>query len=585
MGIANIIALLSGISLFLFGMTLMGEGLKKVAGNKLEIILYKLSGTPLRGILLGTAVTGVIQSSSATSVMVVGFVNSGMMTVRQAIGIIMGAIIGTSVTGWVICLSYIGGGSGWIELLSTSTLTGVIAVTGIILRMFLKQQIHKNVGDILLGFAVLMFGMQAMSGAVEPLRSNEAFVRLLTAFSNPLIGILAGAAFTAVIQSASAACGILQALSVTGALSFSAALPLLMGVAIGAAVPVLLSAIGASIAGRRTALVYLVVELFSVIVFSAVFYGIGIFVEYPFLNMVMNPFRIAALNSVFRAIAVVLLMPVMHLIERVVVTVVKDKPEVAAEDPLQVHLEERFLAHPALAVEQSRLAIGEMAELSRQNFVNACRLISTYSGEDFKRVKETESKIDQYEDGLGTYLVKVTVKELNEKQNSDVRKFLHAITDFERISDFALDLAEAAQEINSKQLAFSPEAARELRTIRAALLEIVDLAYTAFLKNDLDLAARVEPLEELIDSLCDKAKMHHIERLQKGQCTLILGFVFNDILSAFESVSDHCSNIALALIELDSDVFDKHEYLKSLRAHRTSNFERYSEEYSMKYSF
>lgn len=586
LSITSIISLLSGIALFLFGMTLMGDGLKKVAGNKLEIILYKLSSTPLRGVLLGTGVTAVIQSSSATSVMVVGFVNSGMMQVRQAIGIIMGAIIGTSATGWVICLSYVGGGSGWVELLSTATLTGVIAVAGIILRMFCKDQTKNHIGDILLGFAVLMFGMQEMSSAVEPLRSNPAFLHMLTAFSNPLLGILVGALFTSVLQSASAAVGILQALSVTGAILFSTALPMLMGIAIGAAVPVLLSALGANIDGKRTAMIYLVVEVVGVLACAVLFYGAGLFVHYDFLSDTMSPFSIAALNTLFRLVKVLVLMPFINGLEKMVDFLIKDKPEkhaVPQDDSLR--LEERFIQHPALAIEQSRLAINRMAEKSEKNFAEACSLISIYSGKGYDRIVDHENEVDRFEDAIGTYLVKVTARELTPKQNEDVSKFLHTITDFERISDHALNIAEAGKEIHDKQLAFSTDAARELRSIRAAVLEIVHIAFEAFLRNNLELAARVEPLEELIDSLCDEAKMHHIARLQKGTCTLTLGFVFNDLMTNFERVADHCSNIAVALIELESDSFDTHEYLKSIRAMRDSSFERYFEEYRQKYSF
>ena len=583
LGLSNLISLLSGVALFLFGMTLMGEGLKKVAGNKLEIILYKLSSTPLRGLLLGTGVTAIIQSSSATSVMVVGFVNSGMMKVRQAIGIVMGAIVGTSVTGWVICLSYLGG-SGWVELLSTATLAGVIAIVGIILRLFCKKQVKHHIGDILLGFAVLMFGMQAMSGAVEPLRSSEPFIALLTAFSNPLLGILVGIIFTSILQSASAAVGIVQALSVTGAIRFDTALPIIMGIAIGAAVPVLLSALGANVNGKRTALVYLVIEVAGVIICAAVFYILNAIFAFPFMALQMNPFRIAMVNTLFRLVKVLILLPFIDGIEALVNFLVREKPAQSQQQQDAMRLEERFIQHPALAIEQSRITIRNMALAAEENLTAAIDLLTDYTDDGFQSVQEMETTVDRYEDCLGTYLVKLTGRELSAKQNEDVSKFLHTISDFERISDHAVNISEAAQEIAQKHLTFSEAAARELATMRAAVSEIVHVTNQAFIHNNLETAARVEPLEELIDTLCDEVKLHHIDRLQHGICTLTQGFVFNDLMTNFERIADHCSNIAVAIIELESDSFDTHEYLSSIKQMKSASFDRYFEEYRKKYA-
>lgn len=582
LGISDVIKLLSGVALFLFGMCLMGEGLKKVAGDKLEIILYKLSSTPLRGMLLGTGVTAVIQSSSATSVMVVGFVNSGMMKVRQAIGIVMGAIVGTSITGWIICLSYLEGGSGWVELLSTSTLTGVIALTGIVLRMFCRNQTKNHIGDILMGFAVLMFGMQSMSGAVAPLKESPEFLQLLTAFSNPILGILVGMAFTSVLQSASAAVGILQALSVTGAIQFSVALPIIMGIAIGAAVPVLLSALGANVAGKRTAFVYLVVEVTGVIVWAAVFYIANAIIGFSFLNMVMTPVSIALLNTLFRFVEVMVLMPFVDVIEALVTALIPDGPQKQAAN--EDALEERFIQHPALAIEQSRITIDKMANAAKDNLLRSFHMLTGYSDAEYRLVGEAEETVDRYEDVLGSYLVKITRQELTAKQNEDVSKFLHTISDFERISDHAVNLAEAAQEIHVKSIEFSGGAVHELNNLRAAVSEIVELTVQAFVENDLQLATRVEPLEELIDELCDEMKLHHVDRLQKGVCTLMQGFVFNDLITNFERVADHCSNIAVAMIELESDTFDTHEYLNSVKNMKSESFGRYLEEYQQKYA-
>ena len=583
MSVANLISLLSGIALFLFGMALMGDGLKKVAGNKLEVILFQLTGSPLKGFLLGTGVTAVIQSSSATSVMVVGFVNSGMMKVRQAISIVMGAILGTSITGWIICLSDLGGGGGWIELFSTATLTGIISVVGIVLRMFSKSQTKRHIGDILMGFAVLMFGMSAMSEAVSPLRSDPTFLRILTTFSNPLLGILFGTLFTCVLQSASAAVGILQALASTGVIDFSMALPIIMGIAIGAALPVLLSAIGANVDGKRTAMVYLVVEVVGVVFWAAAFYLVNAFVHFDFMSMTMSSVSIAFVNTLFRFVKVVILLPFIDLIERLVDLLVKDKPVQAEATDETIRLEERFIQHPALAIEQSRITINSMAAEAQENLAEAMRLLHHYSDEGYRTVVEMEQVVDRYEDRLGSYLVKLTGQELSAKQNEDASKFLHTISDFERISDHALNLAETAKEMREKSIVFSDDAARELGVLESALTEIVHITVNAFIRNDLSLASRVEPLEELIDDLCDELKLHHVDRLQKGHCTLLNGFLFNDLLTNYERVADHCSNIAVAMIELESDSFDTHEYLSSIKEMKSDTYERYYEEYSQQY--
>ena len=583
MSIANLISLLSGIALFLFGMALMGDGLKKVAGNKLEVILFRLTGSPLKGFLLGTGVTAVIQSSSATSVMVVGFVNSGMMRVRQAISIVMGAILGTSITGWIICLSDLGGGGGWIDLFSTATLTGIISVVGIVLRMFAKSQTKRHIGDILMGFAVLMFGMSAMSGAVSPLRSDPTFLRILTTFSNPMLGILFGTLFTCVLQSASAAVGILQALASTGVIDFSMALPIIMGIAIGAALPVLLSAIGANVDGKRTAMVYLVVEVVGVIFWAAAFYLVNAFVQFDFMSMTMSSVSIAFVNTLFRFVKVVILLPFIDVIEKVVDLLVKDKPVQAEATDETIRLEERFIQHPALAIEQSRITINSMAAEAQENLAEAMRLLHHYSDEGYRTVVEMEQVVDRYEDRLGSYLVKLTGQELSSKQNEDASKFLHTISDFERISDHALNIAQTAKEMREKSIVFSDDALRELAVLESALAEIVHITVNAFIRNDLSLASRVEPLEELIDDLCDELKLHHVDRLQKGHCTLLNGFLFNDLLTNYERVADHCSNIAVAMIELESDSFDTHEYLSSIKEMKSDTYERYYEEYSQQY--
>ena len=579
MGLSDVISLLGGVALFLFGMSLMGDGLKKVAGNQLELVLYKLSSTPLKGVLLGTGVTAVIQSSSATSVMVVGFVNSGMMKVKQAIGIVMGAILGTSITGWILCLSDLSGGSGWVELLSTSTLTGVIAIVGIVIRMAGKKQSSVHVGNILMGFAVLMFGMSSMSGAVAPLRESEAFIRVLTSFSNPVLGILVGAAITSILQSASAAVGILQALAVTGAVSFGVALPIIMGIAIGAAVPVLLSALGANLNGKRTAFVYLLIDVLGAVIWAVLFYGANAIVHFDFLDMTMTTVSIALMNTLFRLGTVIVLTPFIGLLEKLVCTIFPQRGEPAPGQREMDRLEERFLQHPALAIEQSRQVTDAMARTARKNLLAAMDLLENYSEKGFSAVAELEDAVDRFEDKLGTYLMKITTKDLTTRQSEEVAKYLHTISDFERIGDHALNLAECAQEISQKQIIFSNEAKHELSVLESAIREILRLAVDTFIDGDVSQAHRVEPLEELVDGLCDEMKSHHIDRLQQGACTLNQGFVFNDMLTNFERVADHCSNIALAVIEVDSDSFDTHEYVMSLREMKDESFARYYEEY------
>ena len=585
MGIANAIALLSGVSLFLFGMLLMGDGLKNVAGNQLEMVLYKLSGTPIKGVLLGTGVTAVIQSSSATSVMVVGFVNSGMMKVKQAIGVILGAILGTSITGWIICLSSIDGGSStWLQLLSTATLTGVIALVGIYLRMFCRSRLKQHVGDILMGFAILMTGMSAMSSAVEPLRESETFINLLTSFSNPFLGIIAGMVITCILQSASATVGILQALSVTGAISFEVALPIIMGIAIGAAVPVLLSALGAGVPGKRTAFVYLLIDVIGVVFWAIVFYSLNAIFHFDIMDATVNMVSVSLINTIFRLLTVILLAPLIGVLEKIVVFLFRENPEDAEETAEIDRLEERFISHPAIALEQSHNAVCSMARKARKNLARAMEVVYNYSDEKYKVIQTKEEVIDRYEDKLGTYLVKLTGKELSDDQSREISKILHTIGDFERIGDHAVNISNAAREIFDKKLKFSKIAEKELGIITAAVQKVVALATDAFTNNDIETAKEVEPLEQVIDNLCDEIKIRHIKRVQNGECTLDHGFVFNDLLTNFERIADHCSNVAVAMIELSVDSFDTHEYLSRVKTIATEAFSRKYNEYCKEFS-
>jgi len=583
MNISNIIELITGIALFLFGMTLMGEGLKQVAGNKLEIILYKLTGKPLKGLLFGAGVTTVIQSSSATSVMVVGFVNSGIMKVRQAIPIVLGAIFGTSITGWVICLSEIDAGSGWLILFSSATLTCFTAFIGICFRMFSKDRFKNHLGNVLLGFAILMFGMSVMSGAVAPLQKSEVFIGILTKFSNPVLGILVGIAFTSILQSASAAVGILQALAMTGSVQFDMALPLIMGIAIGASVPVLLSAVGATKNGKSTALAYLTSNTIGVIISATVFYGLNALLHFSFLNETMTMTTVAALNSIYRLAVVAVLFPLSKQLEAISNRIVRSSGEKNVDDMPLKPLEERFADYPSLAIEQCRDAINDMAVQAKDNLFLSLGLMKNFTQENYERVQITEDIVDRYEDRLGTYLLKISKNELNDEQNESTGKFLHTITDFERISDYAANLAEAAKEIYEKEIVFSADAKHELSVLENAVTEIVNMAIEAFHHNDLQLAERIEPLEELIDNLCGELKLHHVQRLKNGACSLGSGFVFNDILNAFERIADHCSNIAVAMIALESNSFDTHEYLDSVKRLKNETYAKYFKAYSEKF--
>ena len=587
MSILNLISLLSGLALFLYGVSLMGDGLNLVAGNKLEVVLYRLTSNRVRGIILGTIVTAIIQSSSALSVMVVGFVNSGLMSFQQALSVILGSILGTSITGWIVGLSSIGGGSGWVELLSTTAITGVIAVVGIILKKFSKKKSHHHIGDILMGFAVLMFGMSAMSAAVEPLRGSPSFLNLLMTFSNPLLGFLAGAAFTAVIQSSAAAVGILQAISMTGALSFGTAFPLLLGIAVGGALPVLLGALGANINGVRTAVAHLICDVLGALVCGVLFYAIHAVHPFPFIDEAVNMFGVAGMNTAFRLVTVLALTPFIGLLEKLARFFVRESAAPAAqEEETQdgIVLEERFIRFPAVALEQSRRAVDDMARYAQESLLDAVALLSFYNQAGFDRVHELEALVDRYEDALGSYLLRITTTEMTAEQNEDLHKFLHTITDFERISDHANNISECAKEMYDKQIVFSDESLRELEVLRGAVTEIVDLTIRAFVDDDMELALKVEPLEELIDGLCDEMRNHHIDRLRRGVCTLQHGFVFNDLLTNYERVGDHCSNVAVAMIELAEDEFDTHEYLDSLKLVRTAAFDQYFDEYKRKYA-
>ena len=579
-----ILSLLCGVALFLFGMSLMGDGLKMVAGNKLEAFLYRMTNTPLKGVALGTGVTSVIQSSSATTVMVIGFVNSGMMKLKQAIGIIMGANIGTSITGRILSLSYIGGSGGGIaSIFSTATISAVVAVIGIIFRMFCKRSVHKNIGNIMLGFAILMTGMQMMSGAVSPLRENPTFIKMLTMFSNPLAGILVGILFTAVLQSASATVGVLQALSVTGLLTFASAFPIVLGIGVGAACPVLSSAIGANKNGKRTALVYLLNDLFGLIMWSVIFYTANAFVHFTFTDMVMTPVSIALLNTVFRVATVVVLFPFIPKLEKLVCILVKDSAEELEDEADFDLLEERLLNYPALAIAQCHRAMNGMAKKLRKNVNRAMNLLNEYQQDKFDKVQRKEDLIDKYESRLGEYLIQLTKREMNTAQTTQVSLYLHTINDFERIGDHASYIAHMANEMHDNHTQFSQAAWDELNIVMEAVREEINVTCNAFMKDDKEAAQRVAPLGAVITNLCDELKMHHVERLSKGECGLEEGTVFNDILNSFGRIAAHSASAMTALLKSGDTDADPHIHDSKIYPTDSWEYYTYFNEYRQKY--
>ena len=584
MTITDAITLVSGIALFLFGMKFMGDGLKRVAGNKLEVILYKLSSTPLKSVLLGTGVTAVIQSSTATSVMTVGFVNSGMMKLKQSLGVILGSVLGTSVTGWIVCLSMISGGSGWTQFFSTSMLTCVIAVIGIILIMFSKKTLHNHVGMILMGFSILMIGISLMGDSVSGLKESEAFTKTLSELSNPVILFLFGVIMACILQSASAAVGILQALSVTGVFTFNIALPLIMGIAIGCATPVLLSSIGAKTNGKRAAFSFLLINAFGVTVICAAFYALNAFIHFSFTEATLNAVSIATVNMILRFCIVVLLFPALSSLEKILVKIFKED-ESEIEDVSSIdNLQERLIAYPAVAIEQSRKAINDMAVKAEKNLNRAFDILFDYKANVFDIIQEKEGVIDKYEDNLGTFLVKINEKELDRRQNREVSKFLYALSDFERIGDHAVNISETAKEIYEKKVEFSPETLKEINILQSAIKEIVNITTSAFITEDYKAALNVEPLEECVDNLCDQIKLNHIMRVQNGNYSMLYGYVFNDILTNYERIADHCSNIAVAMIELESDELNSHQYLEDLKNKDSSRFKDQLEVFKVKYA-
>ena len=580
MTVFNVFSLLGGLALFLFGMDIMGKALEKQAGGQLQKILSKLTDNPLKGFFLGLCVTAVIQSSSATTVMVVGFVNSGIMELHQAIGVIMGSNVGTTVTSWILSLSGLQGDSVLIKMLKPTSFSPLLAFIGILLYMC-KSEKKKGVGTILIGFAVLMTGMTTMSNAVLPLQGEEWFTSLFVRFSNPILGVLVGALVTGIIQSSSASVGILQALSATGVITYGSAIPIIMGQNIGTCVTALISSVGATKNARRAAMVHLYFNIIGVTIFLFGFYGLNAVCHFAFVDSTIEAWGIAVVHSAFNILATLILLPFANGLEKLAILTIPDSPE---KESFAL-LDERLLNTPAVAVERARSATADMAELARVGVVQAMSLTHQWNDELAQKVRDEESTVDRYEDALGTYLVKLSGRELSHADSQSVNTLLHTISDFERISDHSVNLLESAEEMHQKNIEFSKDAQEELQVLEDAVQDILSRTTDAFRKGDLHLASKVEPLEAVVNELVRAIKAHHIARLQTGSCSIEYGFVLDDLLTNYERIADHCSNIAVAMIEVAADKFDTHEYLANVKHGGSVKFERRYEKYRGRYTF
>lgn len=573
----DVISMVGGLALFLYGMHVMGEGLAKVAGGKMERILENLTSSPIRSVALGMAVTAVIQSSSATTVMVVGFVNSGIMKLSQAVGIIMGANIGTTITSWILSLSGIESGNFFVQLFKPAVFAPLLALLGVFFILFVKNERKKDIGTILVGFAVLMSGMETMSGAVKPLADVPEFTGILTQFSNPVLGMLSGTLLTAVIQSSSASVGILQALCATGAVSFKVAIPIIMGQNIGTCVTALLSSVGASKNAKRAAMVHLYFNIIGTAVFMVFFYTLHYFIELSFMDQVATAAGIAMAHTLFNIVSTLMLLPFAGGLEKLACLTVRDDQETGAhseEEKVFLKLDQRFLEKPSFAMEQSRHAAACMADDARKALFEALNLLNTYGEQQAAFVEKMEQKVDRYEDELGTYLVKLNRKNLTGYDSHDLSIMLHCIGDFERISDHGVNILEAAQALHKKEIIFSDKGREELHVLFQAVREIVNTTVSVFRHRDSNLAERVEPLEEVVDELCMELKKRHIQRLREEICTIEMGFILSDIITNLERVADHCSNVAVCIMQVKEDSFDTHSFLDRMKDEHNPQFQK-----------
>ncbi len=581
MTVFDVITLLGGLAFFLFGMSVMGSGLKGLAGKKMESFLGKLSSNPIKGLLLGIFVTAIIQSSSAATVMVVGFVNAGMMKVAQSITLILGSQIGTTVTGWLLTLAGAEGSSGIARIFSSATFVPVFSLTGIILYMFIKKRSMKHFGEILLGFGLLMTGMSTMSGAVAPLKEDPEFLSILTLFSHPLPALIMGVLLAAVIQSSSAGVGIVQAISVAGVLSLHSCLPLIMGINIGCSSPVLLSMVGSSKNGKRTAVIYVCASVLGVILVFLFYYPLRAFGAFPFMENAAGPVSIALLNTTTRAFSVILMMPMRKLLEVAAFRIVRYDPAEDADSEYLEKLTDTALRYPSTALSLSLAAARKMADIAKASIDDAMGLLTDYDKAVVERVAARESLLDKYEDKLGDYMMRLLAAEALPAQERSAEKVLSCISDLERIGDHAQNIAELATEMQEKKQYFSEEAGEELKLVSKAIREVTELAANAYCGNDTQLALQVEPLEEVIDIVCDELKLRHVSRLQSGRCTINVGFVFNDLITNFERIADHCSNIAIYTLKAENPSYMPHEYSSNAEesVQFTEAFLRFTEEY------
>lgn len=579
MDIFSFITLFGGLALFLFGMNQMSASLEKLAGGKMEAILNRMTSNRFKGLLLGCGITIAIQSSSAVTVMLVGLVNSGIMDLSNTVGVIMGSNIGTTVTAWIMSMIGISSDNFFIKMLKPESFSPIMALVGVIMMMTCKTSKKRDIGNIMVGFAILMYGMQFMSNSVSPLADSPKFESILTAFNNPLLGVLTGLVVTAVIQSSAASIGMLQALSMTGGITCGMAIPIVMGQNIGTCATALISSIGVNKNAKRVAVIHILFNVIGTAVFMAVFYGLHAFIDFKFINDTISPVGIALFHTIFNVCTTALLLPFTQVLVRIAVKTIHTEPEREV-----AFLDERLLKTPTIAIRECNNQAVEMAHIAKNSMLKSMDMLFSFSDDDAEAVHQMEGDVDIFEDHLGSYLVKLSANELSDHDTRQISKMLHTIGNFERISDHAVNVLSASKEIQEKSVELSDTAHAELNVVAAALKEILDITIRAYDTDDIEMASRVEPLEQVIDGLTEAVKLNHINRLQKGECTIQNGFVLSDILTNYERVSDHCSNIAVAIIELAHDSFETHEYLNQLKSADDPEFKRLFEEYKNKYS-
>ena len=580
MDIFSIFTLCGGLAFFLYGMNVMSSGLEKVAGGKLERMLKMLTSNPMKSLALGAGITIAIQSSSALTVMLVGLVNSGIMELGQTIGVIMGSNVGTTLTAWILSLSGIESSNFFLRLLKPESFSPIVALIGILLIMGAKKDKNKSLGGIMVGFAILMYGMQLMSDSMKPLADMPEFTHILTAFTNPILGVIFGAVFTGIIQSSAASVGVLQALSMTGGITYGMAIPIIMGQNIGTCVTALISSIGVGTNAKRVSAVHVSFNLIGTLVFLLIFYVGNIIFNFKFITDSINPVGIAFCHTVFNIATTIMLLPFTKQLEKIAIWAVKQKTD---KDNETVFLDERLLLTPTFAIAECKSMTDQMAIMAKKNFFRSVKMVTKFSERRMEKILRKEPKIDMYEDKLGSFLVKLSNKDLTEKDSHEISKLLHCISDFERIGDHAVNILKVAKEMNEKQISFSEDAKKELQMVTNALSEIMDITTEAFCENDIEKAKKVEPLEQVIDILIANSKNRHIERLQNGTCTIELGFILTEVLNNIERVSDHCSNVAVCLIQIEQSTFEKHHYLNELKASGEEEFKKNFDFYKEKY--